>query len=698
MKVQTFILLAFVVGVIFMKLNHIRKTYHNKNNTVDALKGISLDLEENGITVILGASGCGKTTLLNCIAGKESFEGSIENVPNFDYLIQEFNLFEDMSVWDNLCLESDDFKLIRHYLKEFDLKDQKKKKVKKLSNGQKKRVQFIRALLHKPGLLLCDEPTAALDHENAVLLMGELKKISDDVQIILVTHDILLAQEYADRIITMDQGVVVKDEKKNNKCLVEMGEEIPNRKFDDTLILVIRELRSRVMDSISQILLSVLCVLSIFITCNLYTNVSGQSDYQSTFKNAENMVVSVPREKEANNGETVSGYATKYAGLTIDDLFDHSSVQQIINDTPEIIGVESYNSRQYQQDDELEYARGEFDKQAYNHFSYNDMDLVNYPMETPYILPSSFQSVLNWNNYMGSDYLSYPKYLVQCFDLVNGYDELPLLCGSYPEGESVLLSKNAADLLMQLDNYSSYEEMVGKTMKLALQGYQNNYYLEIDGQAPIDVIEVTISGVSSVENDYTTMVFFNNGFGNNPIYNHYVVNSDAVKMEYVRFLLKPRCDYDSVAQKISQYFNKTNVDITLFKGKGLGKEKEFYQSPAGLAVYGFILLGIVVAMLILSILFQKKRFTKEKNIMRTYGYSPIQESILRHLIRMIISLILVLLVAGPISTMINAFASAHYYQPFMSYNIVMIIGITLIVGILMVLLEMVISGKQHDSN
>ena len=149
-----------------MKLRNIRKTYHNRNNDVQALKGISLDLDTNGITVILGPSGCGKTTLMNIIAGRSDYEGTIENVPEYDYLTQQFNLFEDMTVVDNLLLVSDDMNDIDHYLNEFSLVDQKNRKVKKLSNGQKKRVQFIRALLHKPGLLLCDEPTAALDHYN----------------------------------------------------------------------------------------------------------------------------------------------------------------------------------------------------------------------------------------------------------------------------------------------------------------------------------------------------------------------------------------------------------------------------------------------------------------------------------------------------------------------------------------------------
>ena len=69
---------------IYMKLRNVRKTYHNQNNDVEALKGISLDLNNNGITVILGSSGCGKTTLLNCIASKETYEGTIEDVPSFD--------------------------------------------------------------------------------------------------------------------------------------------------------------------------------------------------------------------------------------------------------------------------------------------------------------------------------------------------------------------------------------------------------------------------------------------------------------------------------------------------------------------------------------------------------------------------------------------------------------------------------------
>ena len=76
-----------------MKLINIRKVYHNKKDDVEALKGITLDLDHNGIIMLLGPSGCGKTTLLEIISGRESYEGELLDVPHFDYLTQDFHLF-----------------------------------------------------------------------------------------------------------------------------------------------------------------------------------------------------------------------------------------------------------------------------------------------------------------------------------------------------------------------------------------------------------------------------------------------------------------------------------------------------------------------------------------------------------------------------------------------------------------------------
>ena len=153
--------------------------------------------------------------------------------------------------------------------------------------------------------------------------------------------------------------------------------------------------------------------------------------------------------------------------------------------------------------------------------------------------------------------------MVSVFDLVNGYEDLPLLAGTMPEDDGIVLSRNAADMLMGIDGYTSYEEMIGKTMKLALRGYRNSAYYLLEDQWPISLIDVKIAGISSVEIDFMTMVFFNSGFGNNPVYDYFVKDPTHMKLQYVRFLLKPGSDYERVAEELDAYFDKINVDISV---------------------------------------------------------------------------------------------------------------------------------------
>ncbi len=348
-----------------MKLINIRKVYHNKKDDVEALKGITLDLNHNGIIMLLGPSGCGKTTLLEIISGRESYEGELLDVPHFDYLTQDFHLFEEMSVWENLFLVSQDKEMIHHYLKEFQLEEHKNKKVKKLSNGQKKRVQFIRALLHQPGLLLCDEPTAALDHENVILLMEELKKISEDVQILFVTHDIALAEKYADRIIRMEQGVVISDEMIHEHEKSQKGKEIHHKSEKETLWLSLHNLHSRMADTLGTIILFTLCIFSVFVMCNFYLNVKSQDDYMSAFKNAKNLIVSVPDREIKNTGETYSGYTRKYLLSELNQLYQYKDIQKVIEENPEIMAVESYYSYKYEIDSGLEYILWKTDSNVF---------------------------------------------------------------------------------------------------------------------------------------------------------------------------------------------------------------------------------------------------------------------------------------------------------------------------------------------
>ena len=665
-----------------MKLINIRKVYHNKKDNVEALKGITLDLDHNGIIMLLGPSGCGKTTLLEIISGRESYEGELLDVPHFDYLTQDFHLFEEMSVWENLFLVSQDKEMIHHYLKEFQLEEHKNKKVKKLSNGQKKRVQFIRALLHQPGLLLCDEPTAALDHENVILLMEELKKISEDVQILFVTHDIALAEKYADRIIRMEQGVVISDEMIHEHEKSKQGKEIHHKSEKETLWLSLHNLHSRIADTLGTIILFTLCIFSVFVMCNFYLNVKSQDDYMSVFKNAENLIVSVPDKTVRNTGETYSGYTRKYLLNEKDQFYLYEDIQKVIEKNPEIMAVESYYSYKYEIDSGLEYILWETDSKIFEKLineneEYPEYTRVfgNHPYETPYIITDEEQL---WDF---DEYLNFSSYEIQVFDLVNDHEELPLMYGSYPEEENeVLLSRNVADMLMEMEEYKSYEEMIGQVMKLGLQGVKNIYWRspEIIGYQPneiplADLLEVKISGISSVENDYMNMVFFNNGYGNNPVLRHFVVDDSELYFYYVRFLLEPGSDYEAVAEKINKSLYKDSASITVFQGKGLGNDVVFYRSPSSFMIYGAVILILLLGILIVFYLFKRKRMRKESEIMRTYGYSSVSESLMRNGYLLMISFLLVVMLGNQVCEKINAIAEENFYQPFLTMDLVMLL-------------------------
>ena len=248
-----------------MKLINIKKVYKNRHNSVEALKKVNLELVNDGLIVILGPSGCGKTSLLNIISGDDTnYEGDRLDVPKISYLTQELELFESMTTYENLNIVSNNIQLIEHYLRKYDMWDHRNKKVKKCSSGQKKRVQFLCALLQKPNLLLCDEPTAALDHENKKILMDDLKEVSKDIQVIVVTHDIAIAEMYADRIIRMGEGIIESDTTINTTNLQKNNYTKSKKKYFDIFELILLKCKSRIIETCFLVALLLMGVISIF--------------------------------------------------------------------------------------------------------------------------------------------------------------------------------------------------------------------------------------------------------------------------------------------------------------------------------------------------------------------------------------------------------------------------------------------------
>ena len=222
----------------FLAIQNLCKTYGNGESQVRALNHVSLTIEKGDFTAIIGSSGSGKSTLLHAIAGvdvptsgniflegQDIYAQSNENLAIFRRrqvgLIYQFhNLIPTLNVVENITLPilMDKRKVnqerLRDLLELLGLQNRRKHLPNQLSGGQQQRVAIGRALMNAPSVMLADEPTGALDSQNGqeiIRLLKESHKIYQQT-LIVVTHDENIALQ-ADRIITISDGNVVRDER-----------------------------------------------------------------------------------------------------------------------------------------------------------------------------------------------------------------------------------------------------------------------------------------------------------------------------------------------------------------------------------------------------------------------------------------------------------------------------------------------------
>ncbi|MDH6366934.1 MULTISPECIES: ABC transporter ATP-binding protein/permease [unclassified Breznakia] len=220
-----------------LKLKHIKKSYKTGDFQQHALKDVSLSFRKNEFVAILGQSGSGKTTMLNIIGGLDQYDSgdlvinskSTKNFKQKDwdayrnncvgFIFQSYNLITHISVLSNIemgmTLSGIDSKTRRkkamEVLDKVGLKDHAHKKPNQLSGGQMQRVAIARALANDPDVILADEPTGALDSDTSVQIMDLITEIAKDKLVIMVTHNPELANDYANRIIELKDGLVTSD-------------------------------------------------------------------------------------------------------------------------------------------------------------------------------------------------------------------------------------------------------------------------------------------------------------------------------------------------------------------------------------------------------------------------------------------------------------------------------------------------------
>lgn len=213
----------------FIELKNLRKTYILGNQQFYALDGINLTINQGEFVVILGPSGAGKSTLLNLLGGMDQpTSGSIivgeKNISRFNdreltkyrasdvgFIFQFYNILPTLTVEENINLIKDitlTSKNAMDVLSQVGLKKHAHKFPGELSGGEQQRVSIARAVMKNPSLLLCDEPTGALDSKTGVEVLKLLKQQCDyDTTVIIVTHNSLIA-EIADKVIHIKNGQV----------------------------------------------------------------------------------------------------------------------------------------------------------------------------------------------------------------------------------------------------------------------------------------------------------------------------------------------------------------------------------------------------------------------------------------------------------------------------------------------------------
>ena len=233
--------------------NNLRKNY----GTLEVINDTTLKLPKKGMVAFLGESGSGKTTLVNVLGGLDSYKsGSISyddtkflkyqmdkvdtyRRNHFGYIFQNYNILEDKTVSENLLLalhiigiydEKECEKRIKNALEAVGLYKFRKKLAGALSGGQMQRVSIARALVKHNDVIIADEPTGNLDSESTRQITRILKKLSINSLIILVTHDISLANTYADYIYHIKDGKI-SDYKENN---LKDNEKEDNFTYDDS--------------------------------------------------------------------------------------------------------------------------------------------------------------------------------------------------------------------------------------------------------------------------------------------------------------------------------------------------------------------------------------------------------------------------------------------------------------------------------
>ena len=224
---------------MYLTLKDIRKTFGEGDSRTEALRGVDLEVEKGEFTVILGPSGSGKSTLLNIIGGIEYADLGVitiggDEIEKFDekrlslyrrkhlgYVFQAYNLIQNLTVKENIevgAYLSDAPLDLDEMIETLGLEDHRNKFPGQLSGGQQQRTAIGRAVIKNPDILLCDEPTGALDYHTSKDILDLIDRVNRKYgnTVLMVTHNEALSA-MADRVVRLRDGEIISDERNRER-------------------------------------------------------------------------------------------------------------------------------------------------------------------------------------------------------------------------------------------------------------------------------------------------------------------------------------------------------------------------------------------------------------------------------------------------------------------------------------------------
>ena len=329
------------------KLTNITKQYQIHNGEFFALKNVSLSFTSSGLTSIIGKSGSGKSTLLNILLGIEKpssgtiiFNGhkikkmsdlafSKYHLNDVSMVFQHYNVFLDLTGKENIALpllikgvpKAKAYKKAKQFLDRFSLSYLENHPVSKMSGGEKQRIAILRAIITNPKVLLCDEPTGALDKENSLLVMDILKDLSKNMAVIVVSHNRELVEKFSDRIITLKDGKVHGD--KIIKYLEDKPTKNSKSKYSSawTFLFTKINLKNNLKKNAFSILSFVVGFTSIFLSVGFYSG--SEASKEEALKNNLSVQYATASEKtfyKIDNSPISYERSTRPSEDTIEDI------------------------------------------------------------------------------------------------------------------------------------------------------------------------------------------------------------------------------------------------------------------------------------------------------------------------------------------------------------------------------------------